>query len=73
MASLVAQGVENPPALRKNWVQSMGWENSPVEGSGNPLRYSCLENSTGRGAWWATIHGVAKNQTRLSDEAQHGM
>ena len=33
---------------------------------GNPLQYSCLENSMDRGAWWATVHGVAKSQTRLS-------
>ena len=40
---------------------------SPGEGNGNPLQYACLENSTDRGAWWATIHGVAKSRTRLSD------
>ena len=39
----------------------------PGEGNGNPLHYSCLENPMGRGAWWATVHGVAKSQTRLSD------
>ena len=37
----------------------------PVEGHGNPLQYSCLENPMDRGAWWATVHGVAKSQTRL--------
>ena len=35
----------------------------PGEGNGNPLHYSCLENSTDRGAWWATVHEVAKSQT----------
>ena len=40
---------------------------SPGEGNGNPLQDSCLENSMDRGAWWATVHGVAKSQTRLSD------
>ena len=40
---------------------------SPGEGNGNPLQYSCLENPTDGGAWWATVHGVAKSQTRLSD------
>ena len=40
---------------------------SPGEGNGNPLQYSCLKNSMDRGAWWATIHGVTKSQTRLSD------
>ena len=38
-----------------------------VEGNGTPLQYSCLENPMDGGAWWATIHGVAKSQTRLSD------
>ena len=38
-----------------------------IEGNGNPLQYSCLENPMDRGAWWATVHGVAKNRTRLSD------
>ena len=37
------------------------------EGNGNPLQYSCLENPIGRGAWQATVHGVAKSWTRLSD------
>ena len=36
---------------------------SPEEGNGNPLQYSCLENSMDRGAWEATVHGVAKSQT----------
>ena len=35
------------------------------EGNGNPLQYSCLENPMDRGAWRATVHGVAKSQTRL--------
>ena len=38
----------------------------PREGNGNPLQYSCLENSVDRDAWQATVHGVAKSQTRLS-------
>ena len=37
------------------------------EGKGNPLQYSCLENPMDGGAWWATVHGVAKSRTRLSD------
>ena len=40
-----------------------GLGRSPGEGHGNPLQYSCLENPTDRGAWWATVHGVAKSQT----------
>ena len=40
---------------------------TPAEGNGNPLQYSCLENSMDRGAWQATVHGVSKSQTGLSD------
>ena len=40
---------------------------SPGEGNGNPLQYSCLENPMDGGAWWATVHGVAKSRTQLSD------
>ena len=41
---------------------------SPLgEGNGNPLQYSCLENFMDRGAWQATVHGVAKSWTQLSD------
>ena len=38
---------------------------SPGGGHSNPLQYSCLENPMDRGAWWATVHGVAKSRTRL--------
>ena len=44
-----------------------GLGRSPGEGSGNPLQYSCLENPKDGRAWWATVHGVAKSRTRLSD------
>ena len=37
------------------------------EGNGNPLQYSCLENPMDGGAWWAAVHGVSRNRTRLSD------
>ena len=40
---------------------------SPGVGNGKPLQYSCLEYSMDRGAWWTTVLGVAKSQTRLSD------
>ena len=40
---------------------------SPREGNGNPVQYSCLENPMGRGGWQATVHGVTKSQTQLSD------
>ena len=43
-----------------------GLGRSPAEGNGNPLQYSCLGNPMDRRAWWATVHGGAQNQTRLS-------
>ena len=43
---------------------------SSGEGKGNPLQYYSLGNSMDRGAWWATVHGVAKSQTRLSMHMQ---
>ena len=52
-ASLVAQMVNNLPAMP-------GLGRSPGKESGNPLQYSCLGNSMDRGAWWATVHGIAK-------------
>ena len=42
---------------------------SPGEENGNPLQYSCLGNPMDRGTWWATVHGITKSQTRLSDFA----
>ena len=56
--SLVAQLVRNLPAMQKEtWVPGR----SPGEGNGNPLQYSCLENSRqDRGAWRAIVHGVTK-------------
>ena len=62
--------VKNPPQCRRHggpefdpWVAG----GSPGEDNGNPLQYCCLENSMDRGAGGATVHGVAKSQTRLSD------
>ena len=40
-------------------------------GNSNPLQYFCLENSMDRGAWWATVHGVAKSQTQLKRLSTH--
>ena len=45
----------------------LGWGRSPGEGNGNPLQYSCLENPMDGEAWWATVHGVTKSRTQLSD------
>ena len=46
--------------MQETWVQS------PGEGNGNPLQYSCLKNSKNRGTWWATVHVIIKNWTRLT-------
>ena len=43
-----------------------GLRRSPAEGNGYPLQYSCLENSMDRGAWWATVRGIAKIWKQLS-------
>ena len=66
-SSLVAQRLKHLPAMRETWVRSLAREDSPGEGNGNPLQYSCLENPMDRGAWWATVHGVAKSRTQLSE------
>ena len=44
-----------------------GLRSSSGEGNSNPLHYSCLENSMDREAWWATVYGIAKSWTKLSD------
>ena len=59
--------VKNLPARWETWVRSLGWEDSPGEGNGDPVQHSCLENPVDRGAWRATVHGVAKSWTRQSD------
>ena len=61
--SLVAQTVKH---LRDDPGLIPGSGRSPGEENGNPLQYSCLENSMDGGAWRATVHGVAKSQTPLS-------
>ena len=55
--------VKNPSAMQQIWVQSLGQEDSPGEETGSPVQYSCLENSTDRGTWGASVHGVPKSQT----------
>ena len=51
-------------AMWENWVQSLGWEDPPGEGNGNPLQFSYLGNPMDRGAWWAAVHGVAKESDK---------
>ena len=53
--------------MQETWIRSAGLEDSPGEGNGYLLQYSCLGNPRDRGAWWVTVHGVAKSWTRLRD------
>ena len=54
-------------------VSISGSGRSPGEGNGNPLQHSCLENPMDRGAWQATVLGVAKRWTQLSGISTHGL
>ena len=70
IASQVAQWLKNPPGIAGDAGDTgltPGPGRSPGVGDGNPLRYSCLENSVDRGACWATVHGLAESQTWLSN------
>ena len=62
----MAQQVRNLRAMQETqetWVQYLGWEDPLEEENGNPLQYSCLENSMDKGSWQATVCGVAESQT----------
>ena len=59
--------VKNPPASAGHAGSIPGLERSPGAGNGNPLQYYCLGNPMDRGAWQATIHGLQKSQTQLSN------
>ena len=59
--------VKNLPANAGDTSSIPGSGRSTGEGNGNPLQCSCLENPMDRGAWWATIHGVTKSWTQLSN------
>ena len=68
----VAQTVKILPAMQAGdpgLIPGLG--RSPGEGNGNPLQYSCLENPMARGAWQATVHGVAKSPTQLKRLSKH--
>ena len=73
LASQEAIAVRNLPANAgdaRDLGSISGLEQSPGGGYGNPLQHSCLENPMNRGAWRATVLGVAKSQTRLSTHKQ---
>ena len=72
LASHVALVVKNPPASAgdvRDADSIPGLRRSTGEGNGNPLQYSCLENPTDRGAWWATVYRVSQSRTRLKQLA----
>ena len=58
--------LKNPPAMQETEVPSLGQEDSPGEGNGHPLQYSCLGNPMDRGAWWAVVHEVTKSRHDLA-------
>ena len=75
-SSQIALVVKNPSANAgeaRDTVSIPGSGRSPGEGNGNPLQYSCLENSMDRRTWQATVHRVAKSQTRLSTHTHSKM
>ena len=61
--------VKNPPANARDAGSIPGSGRYPGEGNGNPLQYSCLENLTDRGAWWAIVHGIPNRWTWMSTAA----
>ena len=74
-ASYVAQVVKYPTANARDIrdVSPIPWlGRSPGEGNGNQIQYSCLAKPMYRGAWWATVHGVAKSWTQLIMHAHLG-
>ena len=71
MGSPEGSVVKNSPTNAGEPGSITGLGRSPGDGDCNPLQYSCLENSMVREAWQATVHGVAKSQTQLSDYHIH--
>ena len=64
--------IKNSPAMKVTWVESLGWEDLLEEVVATHSSILPWRIPMDRGAWWATVHGVTKSQTQLSDSAQHG-
>ena len=75
-SSLVAQSVKDPPTVPETACSTGDWGSIPASGrspgeeNGNPLQYSCLENSIDRGARWAVVHGITKS---IHTHTKHNM
>ena len=66
-----AQMAKSLPAMQETRVRSLGQEEDPGEGNGNPLQSSCLEKPMDRGAWRDTAHNFAKSRKRLKGLSTH--
>ena len=66
-ASLMAQMVRNLPTIQETQILNLGQQEFPGERCGWQLQYYCLENAMDKGAWWATVNGVAECRIGLSD------
>ena len=67
----MAQLVKNLPAMQETWVRSLGQEDPLEESMATHSIILAWRTPMDRGTWWATVHGVAKRWTRLSNEAHH--
>ena len=70
--SLVAQSTKNLPAMEEIWAQSLGWEDPMEEGMATHSSILAWRITMNRGAWWATVCGVAKIRTQLSSRPSTG-
>ena len=59
--------IKNPPVMQETWVRSLGWEDALEEVMETNSSILAWRISMDRGAWWATVHGVAKSRTRLNN------
>ena len=67
----MGQTVKNPPAMQDTWVRSLGWEDPLEKGMATHSSILAWRIPMDRGARWAAVHEITKNQIRLSGEAQH--
>ena len=69
----MAPTLKNPPEMQETWVQSLGWEDLQEDGMATYSSILAWRIPMDRGAWWATVQGVTKSQTQLSNYAQHNV